>query len=250
MSSHPYRISRHSYASLRALKDDKKRYESKLKAELDLKPLHEQYTEKSYMATDNNGDMRLEALIETLNLLDTVGFKRSASQRKFHQQYIMACLKKIYGKDLARNMEKILKRWGLDEIRSDVIICTPRRWGKTFSVALFVAAYIWSQPGCEVSIYSTGRRASRKLLFLIQRMIVAIAGNESCIKTFNVEVLEVVGKFGIPSKCCSYPSKVQISLRAVFFLSRHPKAHPSKQKKTARLFHLHQFLQHLLFVFD
>ena len=145
-----------------------------------------------------------------MELLDERGFKRSKSQREFHKHYISACLKKIFGKDLHRNMLRIMEMFKMKEVRSDVIVCTPRRWGKTFSVALYVAACIWSQPGWEVSIYSTGRRASRKLLMLIRKMIVAIAGSDSCILQFNEENLEVRGMWGIASKCSSYPSKVQI----------------------------------------
>jgi len=43
-------------------------------------------------------------------------------------------------------------------------ISTPRRFGKTISVCLFVAALIFACPNVEISIYSTCKRISQKLL--------------------------------------------------------------------------------------
>jgi hypothetical protein len=203
--------------SRKSLIQAKKDREEKLSKRFNLIPKHDRYAAQKYEVRETDGFARLNALISTLELLDTRGYRRSKSQREFHRHYISACLKKIFGKDLHRNLVRITEMFKLTEIRSDVIVCTPRRWGKTFSVALFVAAYIWSQPGCEVSIYSTGRRASRKLLLLIRKMIVAIAGSDDCITQFNEENLEVIGMWGVASKCCSYPSKVQIDCR----VSRH-----------------------------
>lgn len=191
-------------------KKDKLDYEERRRKELDIVPKSEYYAAAEYERKVTTGDEKLADLVEALDRLDEIGFKRSSAQRQFHRYYISACLKKIYGKDLNRNLARILKEHELEELRSDVIVSTPRRWGKTFSVALYVAAYLWSQPGCEVSIYSTGRRASRKILALIWKMVVALSGGESIIKEYNVENLVICGKRGGISKCFSYPSKVQI----------------------------------------
>jgi hypothetical protein len=196
---------------------DQKEYEEKESKKFNILPKWERYAHSKYEVRETDGFSRLNALVKTLELLDERGFKRSKSQREFHKHYIAASLKKIFGNDLHRNLLRIMEMFKLKEIRSDVIVCTPRRWGKTFSVALYVAAYIWSQPGCEVSIYSTGRRASRKLLLLIRKMIVAITGSDECILEFNEENLKIKGMWGVESKCCSYPSKVQIDL----YNSRH-----------------------------
>ncbi len=198
--------------TLSIAKDDQKRYLDECRKELNICPKWEYYGAIDDAREKTTGDERLEALIQALGRLDEVGFKRSSAQRKFHRAYMGACLRKIYGKDLYRNVGRIMREYELDQLRSDVIVCTPRRWGKTFSVALYVAAYLWSQPGCEVSIYSTGRRASRKILALIWKMVVSLSGTEECVVTFNQETLEIRGPHGKISKCHSYPSKVQINV--------------------------------------
>lgn len=52
------------------------------------------------------------------------------------------------------------------------MIVTPRRFGKTFSVAQYVAAFTAAVHGKEVAIFSTGRRASKKMLDLVFRQAV------------------------------------------------------------------------------
>lgn len=165
-----------------------------------------------------SGKQRLNDLIAALNKLDTLGFKRSNGQRLFHKAYIGACLKKIYGNDLYRDLAELLREYELDELRTDVIVTTPRRFGKTFGTALFVAAFLCTQPGIEVAIYSTGRRASRKMLALIYKIVTRLMGSESCIHSYNEEKLAVKGIHGAISTCFSYPSKVQISI--IFFLKK------------------------------
>ena len=41
---------------------------------------------------------------------------------------------------------------------------TPRRFGKTISVSMFAAAMMFACPNMELSIYSTCKRISQKLL--------------------------------------------------------------------------------------
>lgn len=80
---------------------------------------------------------------------------------------LKACALPLCGYDshmIAREMD-----WSAREIsavKPFVSICTPRRWGKTVSVSMFCAAAICA---CDVniSIFSTGRRASESLLRLV-----------------------------------------------------------------------------------
>lgn len=84
------------------------------------------------------GDMRLARIREVLNKM---GMTRSHQQRLFHNAFIIACLPKIYGKrDWAIHCERVLKEFGIDRIRYEVMIQTARRQGKSESIAMFVAA--------------------------------------------------------------------------------------------------------------
>ena len=157
-----------------------------------------------------SGDQRLKALIKALARLDELGYRRSRGQLVFHKAFVAACLKKIYGEDLYRNVARLMREYELDELRSDVIVCAPRRFGKTMGVAMFVAAYLLTQPSAEISIFSTGRRASKKILALICQMVVRLAGTTSVIQTYNLEELHVRGPGDVASRCLSYPSRQQI----------------------------------------
>ena len=160
-------------------------------------------------ASASDGEARAKLLIKNLARLDELGFKRSKGQRTFHRAFMASCIRKIYGRDVYRNLEKVLREYELDDLRADVIVLSPRRWGKTMGVALFAAAYLCSQPGAEISIYSTGRRASKKLLALIWSMVVKLLGPASII-SFNVEELCVRLPDGSATKCSSYPSNATI----------------------------------------
>ena len=54
------------------------------------------------------------------------------------------------------------------------MISTPRRFGKTISVCLFVAALLFACPSIEISIYSTCKRISGKLLRNCTRFLTLI----------------------------------------------------------------------------
>lgn len=52
-----------------------------------------------------------------------------------------------------------------------MLISTPRRFGKTISVSMFAAAMIFSAARVELSIYSTCKRISQKLLRNVRKFI-------------------------------------------------------------------------------
>jgi hypothetical protein len=177
----------------------------------------------------SSGDKRLSALRSALEQLDHLGFMRSAHQRQFHESFIGACLPQIYGEDLEKNLVRILRSNNMEEIRCEIMVCCPRRWGKTMAVALFAAAYLWSQPDAEVLIYSIAKRTSSMLMAKVYNMIVKLAGGTHIVRTHNQEDLEIVNAYGRTSMCHSYPAASKISTplpfvnahaRVSFLLSR------------------------------
>ena len=87
----------------------------------------------------------------------------------------------------------------------------PRRFGKTFSIAIFTACLALSMK-CEIVVFSPARRASRKLL---ERMIefVRLLGHEPI--EFNQEQARMRSYDGQESLIRSFPSKV--SVRAILY---------------------------------
>ena len=84
------------------------------------------------------------------------------------------------------------------------MISTPRRFGKTFSIAIFVACLCLSF-GCETVIFSPARRASRKLLERICEFVKLLDCEERIIE-YNQENLRLKSFNGRPSLIRSFPS--------------------------------------------
>ena len=85
---------------------------------------------------------------------------------------------------------------------------TPRRFGKTTAVAMFVSAFALACPGTTTAIFSTGRRASNLLLQQIKGMLLSIPGVEGRIVLSNVENI-VIQDGPHQSKISSFPGKAR-----------------------------------------
>ena len=108
---------------------------------------------------------RMDDCRDALNKLDQIGWYRSYHQRIFHEDFLKACTRifwKTYDPgQFARDHHKILIKNGWDHLSQEILISTPRRFGKTISVSMFAAALIVSCPRVEVSVYSTCKRISQ-----------------------------------------------------------------------------------------
>lgn len=165
-----------------------------------------------------DGDQLLQNLYGKLDHIDRLQYPRSHHQVKFHDCFTRACLRIIYGDDYDRMEKYLLQEFDVDEFRNEVMIVTPRRFGKTFSVAQFCAAFATSILNKEVAIFSTGRRASKKILDLVIRFIRPIMRPTQKIVLRNVEEVHLFDSATQSlNKVCSYPSKVQVRFCSVPF---------------------------------
>lgn len=165
-----------------------------------------------YSATaTSGGDQRLRALRDGLQYMDDYPdkFKRSRQQKQFHEAFIAACSRNIYKGEFAANYLRILKENSWDEARQEVLVCCPRRFGKTIAVCMFVAAYAMTQPNCQICIFSPGRRQSEMLLDQVKDFIFKFPYFK--IKRLNKENLWLHGETDNDTrKISAYPSKVEI----------------------------------------
>jgi len=83
---------------------------------------------------------------------------------------------------------------------------TPRRFGKTVAVGMYVGALALVVPGCEQAIFSTGRRASSKLLELVSSLVAQVPGGADRVVKSNQETVWISHPCGTVSKINSYPS--------------------------------------------
>jgi hypothetical protein len=155
-----------------------------------------------------------ERLAKVRHALNSYGLERSDMQKQFHEDMIGACARLIFKDDLEAELDDLLLELGVDELHSEFMAITPRRFGKTYSVAMFVVAMMFAVEGLEQAIFSTGRRASQKLLELVYRFLCKIPGMRESILKHNVETIWIRGPNGDQDvrKVFSYPSNVRISL--------------------------------------
>ena len=127
----------------------------------------------------------------------------------------------------SRDHREILLKNGWDHLSQEVLISTPRRFGKTISVSMFAAAMLFSAPRIEISIYSTCKRISQKLLRNVQKFFMEIIDqdyNKFGFKVIrqNMEEIVLQGPDGVndvrivnsyPSKVIYYPSQKSALLK-------------------------------------
>ena len=78
------------------------------------------------------GDTNMRTLEKLLSRVDARGFERSAQQLEFHQAFMKAAARVIYRGDWETDRPMIMEKYGWTRCNSEVLISTPRRFGKTF----------------------------------------------------------------------------------------------------------------------
>jgi hypothetical protein len=150
--------------------------------------------ETSVDATKMTGDQKLRRLRKILGDPNVFGVKRGDIQVMFHEEFIQACLSILYRGEWEQNFDEIMRRNRvISNARERFIIC-PRRFGKTWSVAMFCAAFLWCIPGVTVSIFSRGKRMAQKLMYLCLRYLLKLPGFKDFVKTSNSE--QIILEFG------------------------------------------------------
>ena len=144
------------------------------------------------------------------------GFERTKMQKRFHHAFLQATAMHLFRDDVDVDLARVMKQNQWESLKQQCLCMTPRRFGKTMSVGMFCASYLYSVENCEIAIFSTGRRASQKLLELINSLICKLPGGKDRIIKYNQEVLNMSnydGSYG-QSKLSSYPSNAK-TLRGV-----------------------------------
>jgi hypothetical protein len=169
-----------------------------------------------------SGFSRMQSCRDALSFLDENGWRRSYHQRLFHDDFIRACTRIFWKREppgrFAREQCEILRRNNWSHLQQEVLISTPRRFGKTISVSMFAAAMLFSAPGVEISIYATCKRISQKLLRNVVKFFDLLCKNNIKGAGFtnmrsNMEELVIRSTQDLTDVRIinSYPSKVFIS---------------------------------------
>ena len=81
---------------------------------------------------ERQGDVNYRTLNKLLTRVDQRGFERSAQQLDFHVAFMKAAARVIYRSSWATDRPAIMAAHGWETSNSEVLISTPRRFGKTF----------------------------------------------------------------------------------------------------------------------
>ena len=207
------------------LKEEKrilKRINTKQKTELkdalrkrSLRPFEKllQTQQEELALSQIKGDQILLELRQCLKCFTT----RSKHQILFHESFVQANLKNIYGDDFAANEIRIKLENLIDQVQEFALVCCPRRFGKTFAVAMFVAAYLVC---CEatVVVFSPGKRQSTMLLQLIKEKTYELreSGWEFEVVQENAENF-CISRRGFIKKVQALPAKEEVSVFILFY---------------------------------
>jgi len=168
------------------------------------------------------GHNNVKEIDRKLNTFDENGLSRSVDQCMIHKLFTAASARNIYGKCFKQNELEIMRHNGWTENKQQVMVCTPRRFGKTYATGMYVVAYALSVPNCEISVFSPASRQSELMLKLIRKLLFENFGDKftksQLEKDTNEHLYIRMGPKDL-RKINAYPSSVEIRIQ-IFFLFR------------------------------
>lgn len=115
-------------------------------------------------------DMRIEQVRKIQRLLDTK-FDRFEVQKMLHDRFVQ-CLSRVVFKDMLDKHQDLLREiLDVDNFGQEVIVRAPRRFGKSWAVAMFVCVLLVVLPNVRIACFSTGKRASEALMSIVKQML-------------------------------------------------------------------------------
>lgn len=187
------------------------------KSQLAPKKRHERVRDQKIGDGVLRGSIRVDRIRSLLNdaFVDDLGkpIRRSEPQHTVHEAYLRACLPKIYDEEWDDNREAIMQKFEINRLQMWVLVVMARREGKTWGMAMFIAAMILSIPDIEISIFATCKRTAGKLLKVFHKFLtkaIAYLGDEEwLIISKNAEQIIVMGPDGTERIIGCYPASVR-----------------------------------------
>lgn len=117
------------------------------------------------------GDYKMR---EIDRMLHSLKINYSRDQMMFFQHMKQAVMPAVYKEEWEANAARVMEMHKIDRVGRFCMFNTPRRMGKTTAVAAFVVSVLIGAPGIEISVFSTGQRASSSLMETVKRMMSVI----------------------------------------------------------------------------
>lgn len=137
-------------------------------------------------------------------------FRRNELQKQMHEYMLSSIVRYVYGDDCVNHELEILAYNRFEEIKQEVLITAPRRFGKSTGTAQFIAACMYCIPNCEASVFSSGKRASSKksgFMGIVMKCLIQDLGVEKFSAETDEDLFFEVSKGDIRKLHC-YPGSV------------------------------------------
>ena len=160
----------------------------------------------------------VEKLAFLRKTLDQFNVKRHEYQVDFHEEFIKSCLPKIFEKEWDSDYDAILEQFDMDRLTQEILVVTPRRFGKTYSIAMFCAAYLYCIPRTRIAIFSTGQRTARTLMLLVYAFLSCLNEFEDVVDTKNSETVILKISPTDTRELHCYPGTVAVRISIFLFV--------------------------------
>lgn len=139
------------------------------------------------------GEARYRHVLNTMEeITQASDFTLESAQRTFVTEYLKSCAPLVFGKEWKNCALKFLQKNKMSKIHYQVMALTPRRFGKTWSICVFVLALILCVPRLKVIIISQNRRTSVALLKIMKTFLHRMPNGAKRIATESTEKIEIL----------------------------------------------------------
>lgn len=147
------------------------------------------------------------------SIIHSLGVRWHKDQLRFLRGVRNNAIPGFYGSEWPMHRERVCRMQRIDGITRPQQFTTPRRWGKTWSMAGAAACYALTVPRSTQLIFSTGRRASELALKHIYGMLCAHPEGRATITTYNQERLVLTFAEDDVRTIYAFPSNVRVRAR-------------------------------------
>lgn len=195
------------------------------KKDLDKRRLYEKhvlYSKKNDLKNNNimenvSGEIKFKTLINLVK--NRFIFKPEKFQMNLLNMAFNALCPNILGNEWQVIGQRMMKEYNWKFHSPLVIASAPRRFGKSVSMSLLIVSYALISPGKEISVYSTGTRASNGLKNIVIKILCESKDTEEALlsRGTSQETILIQSIYGgLPCKVNFYPANEKIS---IFFLN-------------------------------
>jgi hypothetical protein len=156
------------------------------------------------------GRTQYHRILDTLDAFDAWNnykYARSYVQKQLHREYINACLDIIFRDSWDKEQAAAMAEAGVFRIDKKIAVAMPRRFGKSYSIGMLLAAILvgMRESGVTITVYSSGMRASILLLLIVKKFLHLVDLTDQVLEADNQETVVIRAVGGPERRLVSLP---------------------------------------------